>query len=119
MGDRAWVWFVVDPDGKHRAIAFLADELSAQDLHGEPYQLVHFEPGERNVTLERPRHARRVLKLPQGFLVAEGLYRNAFCVRLTKWRIDGTIDCQFRSRGASYNISQTKTSPPWWWGAWR
>jgi hypothetical protein len=45
-GDRVWVWFQTNRKGAPVAVAMLADEISAQDIHGKGLTLVRQSKGE-------------------------------------------------------------------------
>src|SRR5438128_4519770 len=40
LGDRVWVWFRTDRKKQPIAISMLADEISEQEIHGEPLTIV-------------------------------------------------------------------------------
>ncbi len=65
-GDRVWTWTRVGPDGKPRALIMVADEISEQDIHQIPWELVSADPEKREVairrTLDRKNEQTRTLK---------------------------------------------------------
>jgi hypothetical protein len=58
-GDRVWAWFAFDRQKKPTAVLMLADEISAQDIHGRPETLERADDG--RVTLKPPRGVSRTL----------------------------------------------------------
>ena len=52
IGDRVWVWFAIDRNKKPKAVWMLADELSEQDIHGEPHEIQSIDGN--HVTVDVP-----------------------------------------------------------------
>ena len=58
-----WAWFHIDRERERRGILFLADEVSEQDLHGEPYTVESLDRAGATLTVARGGDGSRVLRL--------------------------------------------------------
>jgi hypothetical protein len=63
-GDRVWAWFAFDRQKKPTAVLMLADEISAQDIHGQPDTLER--EGDGRVTLKPAKGPNRTLTATAG-----------------------------------------------------
>jgi len=62
-GDRVWVWLDIDRKKQPTAVLMLCDEISEQDIHGQPLKLEAVDVAARALTLKTAKGDRRVLKL--------------------------------------------------------
>jgi hypothetical protein len=60
---RVWVWFDLDRKQQPRGILMIADEISEQDIHGQPRVLQSVDPKQRTVTVKPPKGDAVTLKL--------------------------------------------------------
>lgn len=51
IGDRVWVWFAINRDKKPVSVWMLADELSEQDIHGQPYEVISVDGDQATVDI--------------------------------------------------------------------
>lgn len=65
-GDRVWVWFSLDRKKQPKSVLMLADEMSAQDIHGEPPLLKAIAEKSRALSLETAAGDKRTLNLAEG-----------------------------------------------------
>lgn len=65
-GDRVWIWFSLDRQKKPKAVLMLADEMSEQDIHGEPPLLKAIDPRAGTITLQPAAGEDRILKRVMG-----------------------------------------------------
>ena len=64
--DRVWLWFHVDGEGERRGIILLTDELSEQDLHGEPWVVESLDVESGALTVRRAKDEPRTLRAALG-----------------------------------------------------
>jgi hypothetical protein len=62
-GDRVWAWFSLDRKKQPKSVLMLADELSEQDIHGQPPTLMAFDASAGTATLKPAVGDERTLKL--------------------------------------------------------
>jgi hypothetical protein len=68
-GERVWVWFDLDRKKQPTGVLMLADEISEQDLHGQPPKLEAVDASARTITLQPAKGDRRTLKLADALSV--------------------------------------------------
>ncbi len=68
-GERVWVWFDMDRKKQPTAVLMLADEISEQDLHGQPPALDAVDVPNRTITLKPAKGEKRTLKLADSVSV--------------------------------------------------
>ncbi len=54
IGDRAWIWMHKGKQGEPGRIFVIADELSEQQIHGLPYEVITVDPTGRKLELRSP-----------------------------------------------------------------
>lgn len=70
-GDRVWVWFSVNRKKEPKSILMLADEISEQDIHGLPHELLSFDTDKRIATVKSKLSGTRQLKAAEKLRVSD------------------------------------------------
>ncbi len=70
-GQRVWAWFDLDRKKQPTAVLMLADEISEQDLHGQPPTLDAVDVAKRIITLKPVKGEKRTLKLADSVRVRQ------------------------------------------------
>jgi hypothetical protein len=77
-GDRVWVWLKLNRNKQPVSVVMIADEVSQQDIHGQPPKVEKADPGSETLTLAAKKQPTRTVKAAGGgferFRVGESFY---------------------------------------------